>query len=439
MTWIQKYRITDYIRSSIWLMPFASLVLSVPVLYLLRRIDYAQRWSVLDFGLEGSREILGTLCALSMTIIAFTFSALLITAQIASAQLSPRVIVPLLRDRAVTFSITLFVFSLIVTAGVLGRTEEKVLQLSMLVSILLGLFTIAVFLFLVDYWLKALRPVSIFARVAADCRPEIEATYPFLLDDEVKAGRSRAVVRLGEPDRVLLHNSDSGVLQAADFRGLAAMAKAAGGIIEIIPRVGEFTARHEPILNLYGKAAAIEDRALRGSLAFGDERTIQQDPMFGFRILVDIAIKALSPAINDPTTAVLATDQLHRLLRQVGRRRLDIDADLDASGRSGVVFRTPDWPDYVTLTISEIRQFGSGSMQVVRRLRALVENVRDNLPEHRWPALTTQLQLLDAAVIRRFPDAGDRALAATGDYLGLGSDDEGATTSEEPAHEAEAE
>jgi uncharacterized membrane protein len=434
MTWILRYRISNYVRSSIWLVPFTSLLIALPVLYILRHIDYAERWNVFEFGPDGARAILGILCSLNLTIIAFMFSALLITAQIASAQLSPRVIVPLLRDRPVTYSITLFVFSLIISAGTLGRMEDQVLQLSLTFSILLGITSISVFLFLVDYWLKALRPISVFSRVAADSRAEIEAVYPYLLNDEIDEARHHLKARLGEPDRVILHTSLRGVLQAADFRGLAALAQSTGGVVEIIPRIGEFTARGEPLLNLYGKAAVLDDHLLRRSVAFGDERTIQQDPMFGFRILVDIASKALSPAINDPTTAVLAIDQLHRLLRSVGRRRLDIDAILDRNGRNGVIFRTPDWPDFVTLAVSEIRQFGGGSLQVVRRLRAMLENVKESLPRDRWPPLTAQLQLLDAAVKRNFPDAKDRALAGAGDYQGIGSDDEGAAVvQEQPA------
>jgi hypothetical protein len=76
------------------------------------------------------------------------------------------------------------------------------------------------------------------------------------------------------------------------------------------------------LFRLYGGAAAIDDRQLQASVALGSERTLEQDPTFAFRILVDIAIKALSPAINDPTTAVLAIDQLHRLLRHVGLRHV---------------------------------------------------------------------------------------------------------------------
>jgi uncharacterized membrane protein len=423
MNWILRHRMRNYMRSSLWLMPFVSLFFAVLLLNLCRYLDRTFRWEVFDFGLEGARSILATLCALELTIIAFTFSALLITAQIASAQLSPRVIVSMLRDRAVIYSITLFVFSFLVSGGVLGRTEDRVLQLSMSLCIVLGLATIAVFLYLVDYWLKALRPVSVLERVAADARTEIERVYPYLTSDEFDEKRYILKARLGDPERTVFHTGSGGALLAADIERLARLGQEAGGVIELVPRVGEFSAPGEPLFNLYGKAVALDDNKLRAALAFGGERTIQQDPMFAFRILVDIAIKALSPAINDPTTAVLAIDQLHRLLRMVGQRRLDVEADLDSRGMHGVVYRTPDWGDYVSLAVSEIRHFGASSIQVVRRLRAMLENVRESLPRDRWPPLTAQLQLLDSAIKRSFPDAKDRAAAGMGDYQGVGSDD----------------
>ncbi|MGH8120480.1 MAG: DUF2254 domain-containing protein [Gammaproteobacteria bacterium] len=424
MTWIVRYRIRNYVRSSLWLLPFVSVLFAMLMLPLLHQIDYATHWSVLEFGQEGARAILNAVVVLTLTIIAFTYTALLITAQIASAQLSPRVIVPLLGNRPVTFSIMLFVFTFLMAVGTLGSSEDTVLQLSVAVSILLGTLTIAVFLFLVDYWLKALRPISVLERMATAARVEIETIYPFLLTAEIDEKRYILETRLGEPARLLLHKSQHGVLLAADFAGIYMLAKKAGGIIELVPRVGEFIAVGEPLFNLYGKAAALDDRALHSALAFGGERTIQQDPIFAFRILVDIAIKALSPAINDPTTAVLAIDQLHRLLRMVGQRRLDIHAILDKSGSYGFIFRTPNWIDFVTLAVSEIRLYGAASFQVVRRLRALLENVRDSLPRDRWPPLMAQLQLLDCAVQRSFPDAMDRTLAMIADYQGVGSDEQ---------------
>ena len=135
---------------------------------------------------------------------------------------------------------------------------------------------------------------------------------------------------------------------------------------------------------------------------------MEQDPRFAFRIMVDIANKALSPAINDPTTAVLALDQIHRLLMYVGVRRLDAGQTRDAQGRLRLYYGTPDWPDFVSLAVTEIRHYGGSSMQVARRLQAMLEHLLDVLPEARKMALQQEVSLLHCAIQRSFPDVEDR-------------------------------
>jgi uncharacterized membrane protein len=176
----------------------------------------------------------------------------------------------------------------------------------------------------------------------------------------------------------------------------------------------------EPLFHLYDGARAIDEDVLRDAIAFGSERTMEQDPTFAFRIVIDIALKALSPAINDPTTAVLAIDQLHRMLRSVGRRNLRTDEILDASAHLRVIFRTPNWDDFIDLAFSEIRACGANNLQIVRRLRAMIENLKETLPSHRQDELKRQLSLLDREAKRLFHDPEELALAAIADSQGLG-------------------
>src|SRR5262249_16600077 len=145
---------------------------------------------------------------------------------------------------------------------------------------------------------------------------------------------------------------------------------------------------------------SIEDDRLRSCIAFGPERTMEQDATFSFRVIVDIAIKALSKAINDPTTAVLAVDQLHRLLRAVGRRPLPADVSPGAGGKVRVVIHTPNWLDFVELSCREIRLYGAENYQVARRMRAMLEILTKTLPEARGPALQRELALLDETLKR---------------------------------------
>src|SRR5262249_11935890 len=141
---------------------------------------------------------------------------------------------------------------------------------------------------------------------------------------------------------------------------------------------------------------------------------------FPFRIMVDIASKALSPAINDPTTAVLALDQIHHLLRIVGQRNLDTGHVRDAAGRLRLLYRTPDWEDFVRLAVTEIRQYGAESIQIARRLRAMLDNLVQTLPKSRAPLLNQELEILHRFAERFFTEPEDRALAEVSDFQGVG-------------------
>jgi len=184
--------------------------------------------------------------------------------------------------------------------------------------------------------------------------------------------------------------------------------------------VGDFIAADQPLFVLHGGAMAIDDRTIRSAVAFGPERTLEQDPMFAFRIIVDIALKALSPAINDPTTGVLALDQVHRLLRLVGQRKLRGEVIVDDGGQPRVIFRTPNWEDYVQVACSEIRACGADNLQIARRMRAMLENLKSTLPERRHAALETELILLDWAIETHFQRPEELALARVADSQGLG-------------------
>jgi uncharacterized membrane protein len=210
------------------------------------------------------------------------------------------------------------------------------------------------------------------------------------------------------------------VVVAFDVRGLASLAQRFDCVIEMVPQVGDFVATGDPLFRIFRGGATLPDEVLCQSVAVGQERTLEQDPTFAFRVIVDIASKALSPAINDPTTAVLAVDQIHHLLRTVGLRHLDDGQVRDAAGRLRLVYRTPDWEDFVHLAVTEIRHFGGTSIQIARRLRAMLENLVQTLPEHRSVLLRRELNLLHRSAQRFFLEPEDRALADVSDLQGVG-------------------
>jgi uncharacterized membrane protein len=223
------------------------------------------------------------------------------------------------------------------------------------------------------------------------------------------------------PKRTIIHRGASAIVIAVNLKALVSEARKADVIIELVPGVGDFVARNEPLFRVQGSGAtSIVEERLHGLVAFGRERTIEQDATFAFRVIVDIAIKALSPAINDPTTAVIAIDQLQRLLQAVGTRDLHNEWIRDKDGQFRVLMRTSNWKDFVQLSFSEIRQYGAGNPQVARRMRAMIEAVLQDLPESRIPALRQELELLDRAVERLYPFQEDLACARIPDSQGLG-------------------
>ena len=415
--WLQQTR--SYVKSSLWTVPLLAIPVGMLATRALHWLDAQREWTLLGFGVTGAQAMLQAAATATLSFMVFTFGSLLVAIQVASGQLTPRIIATtLLRDNVVRYTVGLFMLTFFLVVSVEDRIDGKVHQLPLFVAAVLVLACFAAFLYLIDYAARLLRPISILTAVGNEGLAVIKSVYPDpSLGEGVPKGQRHT---LGSPDRVILHQGTSGIALAVDLEQLKREAGRSRGVIEFVPQVGDFVAVDEPLFNLYGGARTVDDDVLRSAVAFGSERTMEQDPTFAFRIVIDIALKALSPAINDPTTAVLAIDQLHRLLRSVGTRHLRTDEILDASGELQVIFRTPNWDDFVNLAFSEIRACGANNLQIVRRLRAMIENLNETLPGHRQRELQDQLSLLDSEIERLFRYPQERALAGLADSQGLG-------------------
>ena len=419
MFWQEFYQVRQSVRSSLWVVPIIAIPFAMFATRLAHWLDLRLQWTLLGFGVKGAEALLQATVTAALSFLVFTFGSLLVALQVASGQMTPRIIATtLLRINVVRYTVGLFIFTFLFAIGVQNRMETNVHQLPLFVAALLSLLCFAAFLYLIDYASRLLRPISILTRVGNDGLDVIASVYPDLsLGPGMPPGQSQ---KLGTPDRVIYHRDNSGIVLAANIKALRAAAEKTDGVIELVPQVGDFVAVDEPLFNLYGKAQGIDEAVLHTAIAFGSERTLEQDPTFAFRIVIDIAIKALSPAINDPTTAVLAIDQLHRMLRSVGRRSLRTDEILDGTGQLRVIFRTPNWEDFVHLAFSEIRAYGGNNLQIMRRMRAMIENLGQTLPSHRQDELRQQLSLLDRDAKRLFLYPEELALAAIPDSQGLG-------------------
>jgi uncharacterized membrane protein len=428
MDWKRGNQLCSYLRSSLWIVPIGAVILEQVFSLPVRMLDAGLGWSWLGLGVEGARALCNAVVTLTLTFTVFTFGSLLIAIQVASGQYTPRIIATtLLCNNVVRYTVGLFVFSFVFAIQTLNRVENAVPQLLVFLTGSLGFACLAAFLFLIDYAARLLRPVSLVKNLGEAGLKVIDSVYPENI--ERTGNKPSAKVRLIAPKRTILHQGNSAIVLAVNTPKLLTEAIKAKGVVELVPQVGDFVGVGEPLFLLHDGAASIADQTLQGCIIFGSERTLEQDPLFAFRILVDIASKALSPAINDPTTAVLAIDQLHRLLRRAGRRDLRTDYLLDPISEVRVALRTPNWKDFVELAFTEIRFYGTANIQIPRRVRAMILNLANTLPPERHPALRKQLDLLDRMLEKFYVFPEDLALARVPDTQGLGGSTDGIATS----------
>jgi uncharacterized membrane protein len=426
-SWRTRWRLYEYLRNSLWIVPFLCVALALAAGFLLPIVDEHVTGTIgIVYGADAGRALLGAIAGGMITFTGFVFSILLLAVQFGSSQFSPRMLRRFLRDPSTKAALGIFMATFIYALTVLrvvgtGRNNAFVPSNSISVALILLLLSMLMFLRLITRTTQGLRVAAVVAELGRDARRIVDRAYPEPVGgakdeadhDSFPPGPVRTVTYRGKP----------GIVQSVDFKSLVDRGSKAEVVIELVPRLGDLVSAGWALFRVHGKRSVIDDEWLRGTVATGDERTMRQDPAFGFRLLADISARALSPGVNDPTTATQALDQIDLLLRQVGGRRLTPGIGRDASGAVRLRYRAPSWEDYLSLAIDETRQYGEGSVQVMRRLRALLDDLRESLPEFRRASVDAELALLESAAGRVFSDRGDQLVAAASDHQGLGATD----------------
>jgi uncharacterized membrane protein len=287
MNWNQLYSVKAYLRSSLWFVPFTAILFELVATRLAHWLDPRLGWKLLGFTVPGAQALFQAVVSSTLAFMVFTFASLLVAIQIASAQLTPRIIATtLLRNNVVKYTVGLFVFSLFFSLSAQNRIDKDVYQLVTFFAALLGVFSFAAFFYLIDYASRLLRPISILVNVGDRGLEVIEQVYgvPSLNPDITKS----ASLKPGGSVRVIEHQGKSAIVLAVNLEQLVAEAERSNGVIEFLPQVGDFISVKDPLLNLYGGAGLIDEATLRSAIAFGTERSMEQDTMFAFRIIVDI-------------------------------------------------------------------------------------------------------------------------------------------------------
>jgi len=371
---------------------------------------------------ESAIAIFSSVAAGMMSLTAIVFSLVFVMAQFSAITYSPRLALALSRDPVLFHGIGIFtatfIYALVALAWVNRANTGKVPFLTTAMVLLLLMASVMVLARLVQR-LSLLRITNVLSFVGHMGRETTDKMFPPIAAD-ARLQEPAADLELPPIRYTLRHAGVPRVIESLDVATLAGEACRAGALIEMVEGVGETLISGAALLHVRGGASSLSERTLRKAVRLGPERTFEQDPRYALRVLVDIAIKGLSPAINDPTTAVQALDYIEDLISHIGKRQLVDGHARDPSGILRLIYPAPTWEDFVHLAFDEIRFYGSSSVQVMRRMRALLRDLLPQLPVERQAPVQAQLARVEQTVVRAFPAIEDLQDAQGEDRHGLG-------------------
>lgn len=420
-SWARAFQLRQYLKGSLWVLPLLGCIVGVLLAQAAVALD-----SVTDlppgwqYSPSTASSVLTAIVGAMIALLGFVVTISVLVVQQATGSLSPRYMRLWYRDRLQRVVLALFAGTLTYAFALLRRIESNfVPDIGVEVAGLAVAVSIVSLLVYVNRFTHALRPVAVAAAVTRIGQRVLESWTREITNPDDETVINRDITAMGEP--VLQVTSErAGAIQAMSEAGLMRLAVHHDCTLVLSHSVGDFLPEGAPLAEVFG-AKAPSAKSIRRLIASGVERTVEQDPAFALRVLVDVAIRALSPAVNDPTTAGQVLDYIEEFVHTLGRLPLHSRyIAADKQKRVRVVVPGRPWEAFVELAFTEIIRYGAGSPQVCRRLRAAMVGLVDSLPEERQAAIQTQLLRLDDVVARSFPDDVTRAYAREADRQGIG-------------------
>ncbi|WNI28058.1 DUF2254 domain-containing protein [Streptomyces sp. ITFR-6] len=418
----------EHLRETFWFAPSLTLVCAIVLWFAASALDeqlvgylkderaYDEIKDLVSVA-DDTKQIVITVSSAMMTFIGVVFSISLVAVQMASGQLTPRVVRIFVRSRIskLTLSVFLatFVFSLLVLSSYESETDPRLITSvpfvqSVLTAALVGL-SLLLFIAYVSSTLRLMQVGPVVDRITRDS---------FRVLGRMPAGRPQEEP-LGAESGQLVREGRAGVLRDVNVARLVRAARHQDVVLRLIPRLGDFVVPGTPVLAVHGGAAPPR-RALRYTVSVGVERTLHQDLAFGLRQLSDIALRALSTSVNDPTTAVQCLDRIVQFLAAVVNLPLGAVHHRDRKGVVRLVQDVPGWADLVDLGFEEVRRCAADTPQVTRRLLAGIDDLLLLAPPDRRQPLVRHRALLTQAVERTVRGAAEREFALLPDRQGIG-------------------
>ncbi|SHF84960.1 DUF2254 domain-containing protein [Geodermatophilus nigrescens] len=423
---MSRLRFQRFIRSSLWLLPVLCLAAGVLLVVATLAVDRATGYRLVPQSLTGTpsdaQTILSSFATAMVSLTSLVLTVTLVAVQLAMGQFSPRIVTALLDDRFNQLAIGLFGATFLVAVLTLreirGSDTGTVPGLSMLLSYVLMFASLVVLVLFVHHAGQGLRVAGLIDLVGDRSREFIVREHGEL------------PVVTGGPDEVVA--AEPGNVVRVDRPALVTAARLADCVLELVPVVGDFVVGGAPLFRVHpgaraavaadgGPAHRLRIADVARHVLLGPERVHTEDLAYGFRKLVDIAVRSIAQPFNDPTTTVQALHRLHDLLRQMATRPLPPGEHRDEDGVVRLLERTVSWDGYVRLAFDEIRLAGASEPQVTRKMCAALADLRSVAPPDRQEPLDRQLRLLHAAVRRAHEDEEDVVAALTPDTEGIGS------------------
>lgn len=363
----------------------------------------------------------------TLALTAIIFSLAFVMVQFSSAAYSPRLVLWLTQDPIIWHAMGLFtatfLYSLVTLIWVDRWGSGQVPFFSGLLVILLLVASVMVISLLVQR-LALLQVTGVMRFIGDKGRQVINEIYPPLTPTTAEKKEIENLPKPAIPNlpvtQTVVHTGEPMAIAAYDVAALVNLARQADGLIIMPFAVGDVILEGETLLTVRGGQAKFSQPALSQAVHLEEQRTFEQDLKYALRLLVDIAIKALSPAVNDPTTAVQALNQIEDLLRRLSARDLEVGQVRDETGVLRLIFPTPTWEDFLMLAFDEIRLCGTTSLQVMRRLRTALYDLAIIVPPQRRKALQHYIEHLDITVKDSIKDGEDQTAALQQDRQGLG-------------------
>jgi uncharacterized membrane protein len=366
------------VTGGLWFVP-SVIVLAAVLLALalvesgqLVELELAHRWPrVFGAAAEGARSMLSAIAGSMITVAGVVFSVTLVALSLAASQYSPRVLRTFMSDRPTQVVLGAFVgifaYCLVVLRTIRGGEDGFVPSLAVLGGIVLAFVGIGLLVFFIHHLASSIEASSILQRVTSATLGAVEDLFPEDLGAPAEA-QAVAATEVGGAWTPVAARA-SGYIISVDNEGLLGFARKSGRVVRMERGIGEFVIRAQPLASIGGSEAVDADAegALNACFALDRQRTIEQDAAFGLQQIVDVAGKALSPGINDATTALMCIDRLTEILVRLARRRIESPFRRD-DGRLRVIALGPSFESLVALAYRELRAEARGKRAVLARL-----------------------------------------------------------------------